>query len=189
MAKALLDKIQLKEQSTQECDSLRVLLVDDSPLQQMWLSHVLRQHGHVVTVASDGFGALSAIELDRRYDVIVMDCQMPLMDGFQATRFIRKKEQITGRRIAIIGISATASEEECCSAGMDAFLAKPLNQSNLQATLRRAMRLNTAALMHSSLRSIGLRVDSPTSPTPIKAINRFFHWIYPAASGSLSRPM
>lgn len=187
MANALLGNIQLKGKSTNESDSLRVLLVEDSPLQQLWVSHILKQHGHAVSVASDGFGALSAIELDRRYDVILMDCQMPLMDGFQATKFIREKEQITGRRIAIIGISATATPEQCAMAGMDAFLAKPLNQLNLQATLKRAIRLNTVALMRSPLRSIGLRTEPSTLPASFKVINRFPHWIDPAPSDNLSR--
>lgn len=120
----------------------------------MWLSHVLRQQGHVVQVTSDGFGALSELELDGSYDVVMMDCQMKMMDGFQATKFIRSKEKITGKRIAIIGISATASQEECLSSGMDEFMSKPLNRLNISASLQRAMAKNTIALMRAPLRSI-----------------------------------
>lgn len=112
MANAPIQMVSSIQPSGLEVRGLRVLLVEDSPMQSMWVSHVLRQLGHVVEVTSDGFGALSALELDSRYDVIMMDCQMKLMNGFQATEFIRAKEQITGRRVAIVGISATASKEE-----------------------------------------------------------------------------
>jgi CheY-like chemotaxis protein len=119
---------------------LRILLVEDNPVHQMLMSHLLKQLGHAINVASDGFEALSAVQQDGCYDVVLMDCQLPLMDGFQATRFIREFERTSGQQITIIGISATASSERCFMAGMDDFLSKPLNKLVLQAVLARLIR-------------------------------------------------
>lgn len=154
MTNAPIYKIPVIQPSELKRRSLRVLLVEDSPLQSVWLSHVLRQLGHVVQVTSDGFGALSSLELDGGFDVIMMDCQLQLMNGFQATKFIRAKEQITGKRIAIVGISATASQEECLASGMDEFMSKPLKRLDISASLERAMNKNLIALMRSPVRSI-----------------------------------
>jgi CheY-like chemotaxis protein len=140
MARLPADIIPLQCCSIQGRQQLSVLLVEDSVFQQVLIAHMLKQLGHEVSVANDGFEALSAIQLNRCYDVILMDCRMPLMDGFLATKFIREAEQITGQRIAIIGISADTSPEACFVAGMDDFLSKPLNKLILKATLGRWIR-------------------------------------------------
>jgi CheY-like chemotaxis protein len=138
------------DSAKQDGHQLQVLLVDDSPTQQVLISYLLRQLGHQVDTASDGFEALSAIQSDKRYDVILMDCQMSLMDGFQATRFIRKLEHLTCKQIAIIGISASALPEECFEAGMDDFLRKPLNKLLLKTTLGRSIRRKRFGMMRIS---------------------------------------
>lgn len=127
--------VQLSAEATQEVHALRVLIVEDSPVQQLVLSVLMKQLGHTVSVASDGFEALSALQMDRYHDVILMDCKMPLMNGFQATRLIREAERLTGQQIAIIGISSSALAEECFEAGMDDFLCKPFNRATLKSLL------------------------------------------------------
>lgn len=117
--------------------ALRVLLVEDSPLQQKMIELVLIELGHSVSVVNDGFYAQMAVSQDGRFDAVLMDCQLPVMDGFQATRLIREQENVSGERIAIIGVSATASAEDCLAAGMDDFLAKPISKPSLKAVLAR----------------------------------------------------
>ena len=114
---------------------LNVLLVDDSPLQQQVLTFFLKQLGHRVILASDGCQAIYETQYSKTIDLILMDCVMPIMDGFQATRLIRQAEIKTGNHIAIIGTSSTALAEECFAAGMDDFLHKPLNKMILKAIL------------------------------------------------------
>jgi len=140
MARVTSDSLGLEEHATEDGHELHILLVDDSQFQRLLLGHLLRKLGHSVTIASDGFEALSAVQLDRCYDVILMDCQMPLMDGLVATRFIREIERVTGQQIAIIGMSANASAEECFMAGMDDFLRKPLSNVILKTVLSRWIR-------------------------------------------------
>jgi CheY-like chemotaxis protein len=127
------------QDSTQE-HQLHILLVEDNPVQQMFVAQLLKRLGHQISVANDGFEVLSTVHRDRCYDVILMDCQMPLMDGLQATRFIRKMERTICQRIPIIGMSAAASPDQCFEAGMDDFLSKPLNKPLVQAVLGRWIR-------------------------------------------------
>jgi len=129
--------VQWDEPLTQDEQQLHILLVEDSPVQQTLLAQFVRQLGHKVTVASNGLEAISAIRKDSCYSVILMDCEVPLMDGFQCTRLIREMAQPTDQKITIIGISSTASAEECFSAGMNDFLCKPFDRPLLAATLKR----------------------------------------------------
>lgn len=147
MAIPTLDIFHFKDHPTDQ--ALRVLLVDDSYLQQRTLELLLLQLGHSVTAVSDGCEALAAILQDRSYDVVLMDCQMPYMDGFQATRVMRKIEDKTGQRLGIVGISATASRTKCFTAGMDDFLPKPIGKPMLKAVLGRWSRSKLAGIKMS----------------------------------------
>ncbi len=120
---------------------LNVLLVEDSPFQQHVVSFLLQQLGHSVSIASDGFDALSAVQREH-HDVILMDCQMSLMDGFEATRLIKEILRSTNKHIPIIGVSANLTAEECFAAGMDDFLRKPVKKQILKAILSRWSRQN-----------------------------------------------
>jgi CheY-like chemotaxis protein len=115
---------------------LKVLVVEDSPLQQVLLALMLKQLGYTVSFASDGFEAISAIR-QTRYDAILLDCQLPLMSGIQATKYIRDLSKLTKRNPTIIGISATASRTQCLEAGMDDFLPKPVSRAVLREALSR----------------------------------------------------
>ncbi len=123
---------------------LRVLVAEDNPVNQRVTRHLLEKLGHEVHMAVNGAEAIQAWR-EREFDVILMDCQMPEMDGFEATRRIRALEAGDGaRHIPIIAMTANAmsgDREACLAAGMEDHLAKPVN---LQA-LNEALSRNTAA--------------------------------------------
>ncbi len=135
------DDVVAKKQSVAETptrfDSLRILLVEDSLVNQKLAATVLRKRGHDVSVASNGREALGVLEL-QAFDLILMDIQMPEMDGLEATRAIREREQATGDHIPIIALTAHALEgdrERCLDAGMDNYLAKPIHAKRLLETI------------------------------------------------------
>jgi len=112
--------------------ALRVLLVEDSPANQKVVKYVLRGRGHEVEIAEEGQEALCLCERNH-YDVILMDVQMPGMNGLEATAAIRKREG-GGRRVPIIAMTAHAMQgdrERCLAAGMDGYLSKPVNAQQL----------------------------------------------------------
>ena len=120
-----------------------VLLVDDEPAFQRLGGSFLRNLGHEVTLAGDGEQALAAFKA-RRPDLVLMDCQMPLMDGFEAARQMREHEQESGAglRTPIVALTANAMEgdrERSLAAGMDDHMAKPFRDDALWATLRRLL--------------------------------------------------
>lgn len=119
--------------------NLRVLLAEDNVINQTLVVRLLENAGHTVTVAPNGKKALEALETGR-FDVIVMDIQMPEMSGFEATRRIRDREKATGERIPIVALTAHAMKgdrEKCLEMGMDAYLTKPLRREELFETLSR----------------------------------------------------
>ena len=116
---------------------LRILLAEDNVVNQLVAVGMLVKQGHTVEVASNGKEALAAFEKDP-FDMILMDVQMPLLDGLEATRMIRGQERGTGRHLPIIAMTAHAMKgdrEQCLAAGMDAYLAKPINAADLSAVL------------------------------------------------------
>jgi two-component system sensor histidine kinase/response regulator len=118
--------------------SLRILLAEDNVVNQKVALRTLETMGHVVTVVSDGLLALRELERNT-FDVVLMDCQMPIMDGFEATHAIRAREA-GGRRTPIIAMTANAlagDREACLSAGMDDYIPKPVRADQLRAALER----------------------------------------------------
>jgi CheY-like chemotaxis protein len=120
----------------------KVLLVEDLPMNQELASTILRRAGHIVAVASDGIEAIKAVE-EESYDVILMDIQMPRMDGINATRRIR---QLAGpsKHTPIIAMTANALPEQVRAfrqAGMDDHIAKPFKQQELHDAISRALNL------------------------------------------------
>ncbi|MDX2111645.1 MAG: ABC transporter substrate binding protein [Verrucomicrobiota bacterium] len=116
----------------------RVLLVEDNPVGQKVASLMLHKLGCIVDVAANGLEALNRWKA-ASYDLILMDCQLPVMDGFEAAKRIRQEEQVINRpRTLIIALTANAmqgSREACEVAGMDGFLAKPLKLAHLEELL------------------------------------------------------
>ncbi len=113
---------------TAAAPALRILLAEDNPANQKLAAYILHERGHTVDIAGDGLQAVGMIP-QNRYDVILMDVQMPGMDGLEATATIRKREN-SDRRVPIIAMTAHAMKgdrERCLAVGMDAYLAKPIN--------------------------------------------------------------
>src|SRR5579872_3044812 len=121
---------------------LRVLLAEDNRVNQMLARRLLEQRGHTVAVANNGLEVLALLET-AAFDVVLMDVQMPEMDGFEATRAIREKEQAGGsHHLPIIALTAHAmkgDEERCLAAGMDGYLAKPIQSIELFVAIERLM--------------------------------------------------
>jgi CheY-like chemotaxis protein len=126
--------------ATNAARSGRLLLVEDNPVNQKVALVNLKKLGFDVQVAGNGREALIALA-GNRFDLILMDCQMPEMDGFEATRAIRQREeQSAARRVPIVALTANALEgdrEQCISVGMDDYLTKPFKQEQLREVLDR----------------------------------------------------
>jgi PAS domain S-box-containing protein len=120
---------------------LNILLAEDNIINQKVAVHILDKSGHTVSVANNGQEALQALKKDR-YDLILMDVQMPKIGGFEATASIREKEKKTGSHIPIIAMTAHAMKgdrERCLEAGMDDYIAKPLKAEELIKTIDRVI--------------------------------------------------
>ena len=118
---------------------LRVLVAEDNPVNQKVAVGLLERAGHRVVVAENGRQALAAFGAER-FDLVLMDVQMPELDGLEATAAIRESERGSGRRVPIVAVTAHAMKgdaERCLAAGMDAYLAKPLQPGELVATITR----------------------------------------------------
>jgi CheY-like chemotaxis protein len=114
------------------------LVVEDSPVNQVVAVRTLERLGCECDVANDGHEALAALAA-RSYDAVMMDCQMPGMDGYEATAQLRRREA-GGRRTPVIAMTAHAMKgdaERCLAAGMDDYIAKPMRRELLLAALRR----------------------------------------------------
>jgi two-component system sensor histidine kinase/response regulator len=113
--------------------ALRVLLAEDNAVNRKLAVRILEKHGHRVTVAVNGREAMEALVRDQ-FDAILMDVQMPEMDGFEATAAIRRSERGSGRHIPIVAMTAHAMKgdrEQCLQSGMDAYLSKPIRGQEL----------------------------------------------------------
>jgi CheY-like chemotaxis protein len=118
-------------------DKPRLLVAEDSPIIQKLLAHMLRHNGFDFDTATNGEEAL-ALWARGSYDLILMDVQMPAMNGFETTRAIRSLEEEHGGHVPIIALTAhayPADREKCLGAGMDAYVAKPINFSQLFTTI------------------------------------------------------
>ena len=118
---------------------LRILLAEDNLVNQKMACRLLEKHDHRVVIARDGQEALRRWE-EGGFDLILMDVQMPVMDGLEATARIREKEKQLGMRIAILAMTANAlvgDRERCLEAGMDGYVSKPIHRDLLFSEIRR----------------------------------------------------
>ena len=112
---------------------LRVLMAEDNLINQRVATRFLNKLGHSVRVVDNGEKAIRALQEDE-FDVVLMDIQLPVMDGFKATTAIRKQEELTGHHIPIIAMTAYAmsgDRERCLTAGMDDYVSKPINEASV----------------------------------------------------------
>jgi two-component system, sensor histidine kinase and response regulator len=140
---------------------LRVLLVEDNAINQTLAVRLLEKRRYIVSVAGNGLQALVALEKEN-FDIVLMDIQMPEMDGFEATAAIREKERSTRGHIPIVAMTAHAlvgDEQRCIAAGMDAYVSKPIRTSELFATIEallgktREVGASSAFEIHDKLRT------------------------------------
>jgi two-component system sensor histidine kinase/response regulator len=124
--------------------TLRILLVEDNSVNQLVAARLLQKRGHTVVIAGNGIEALAAMgeHGSGGFDLVLMDVQMPGMDGFEATAIIRAREQSSGTHLPIIAMTAHAmkgDEERCLAAGMDAYVSKPFQVEHVFATIDRVL--------------------------------------------------
>lgn len=120
---------------------LRILLVEDNVINQKVATALLEKHRHQVRVAENGRIALQHLE-DATFDLILMDLQMPVMDGIEATLCIRRREALTGTHTPIIAMTADvlkSDRERCLKAGMDGYISKPIHRDALYTTIEDIM--------------------------------------------------
>ncbi len=123
---------------------LRLLLAEDNLVNQKLATLLLEKHGHQVVIADDGRRAIEAWQRES-FDAILMDVQMPIMDGLAATQEIRRREKALGTRARIIAMTAHAMKgdrERCLAAGMDDYVSKPINPTDLYQALERVLKLD-----------------------------------------------
>jgi CheY-like chemotaxis protein/nitrogen-specific signal transduction histidine kinase len=123
--------------------SLRILLAEDNPVNQRVASYILQKAGYAVKTVGNGHEAMAALEKEN-FDLVLMDVQMPEMDGFEATHAIRNMEAKTGRHLPIIAMTAHAMKgdrERCLQEGMDDYVSKPIQKAELFRAIEAATAL------------------------------------------------
>src|SRR5262249_17849898 len=117
--------------------TMRVLLAEDNEVNQRVAVGLLTRRGHTVGVAGNGRAAVRALQREA-FDLVLMDVQMPEMDGLEATAAIRARERDTGGHVRIVAMTAHAmagDRTRCLEAGMDGYLSKPIDQDRLFAVV------------------------------------------------------
>lgn len=118
--------------------AMRFLLVEDNQVNQLVASSMLKKLGHEVVVADQGRQALDILASDDHFDMVLMDCQMPVMNGYETTQIIRQNP--AWKHIPIIAITANVMQgdrDDCLASGMDDYITKPYNRGDLKATIER----------------------------------------------------
>jgi CheY-like chemotaxis protein len=117
--------------------SLHILVAEDNYVNQMLAVRLLQKRGHRVTVAGNGREALAALG-QQTFDLVLMDIEMPEMNGFTATAVIREREKLAGGHLLIVAMTAHAMKDDklrCLNAGMDGYISKPINVTELFRTI------------------------------------------------------
>jgi len=135
--------------SLQAKRQLHVVLAEDNPVNMLLASTLLRREGYNVTTAGNGEQVLLALSTGKRPDLVIMDVEMPVLDGLEATRCIRRKEADRSLpRIPILALTANVQKDDidaCLAAGMDGFLSKPFDREALEEAISRIMKRQVVA--------------------------------------------
>jgi Amt family ammonium transporter len=141
--------LQGKPESASTLNGLHLLVAEDNEMNQFVTQETLRRFGCTCEIVSDGSQAIEAMQ-QKKFDAVLMDCQMPVLDGLEATRRIREKEQVTGTvRIPIIALTAEAIQgdrEKCLAVGMDGYVTKPINAKGLFSAISALVRPRESVL-------------------------------------------
>jgi len=148
-----------------------VLLAEDNPVNQEVALAMLQEFNCQVEVVANGREAVEALSRCH-YDLVLMDCQMPEMDGFSATAEIRRREHTGGRRLPVIALTASAMQgdrEKCLAAGMDDYLPKPFSQDQLGAVLQHWLAQMPAASEAAAVTKQAATVSESPAPVSIQS--------------------
>jgi CheY-like chemotaxis protein len=140
---ALITRHSLREDQ----ESLRILLAEDNLVNQTLAARLLEKRGHRVALARNGREAVAQVEREH-FDLVLMDVQMPELDGLEATLAIREKEKATGAHLPIVAMTAHAmrgDQERCLAAGMDGYVSKPINIKELISVVQKVVRNSRGA--------------------------------------------
>jgi CheY-like chemotaxis protein len=157
------DLVITKHTVREERNRYRILLAEDNPVNQRLALRLLEKRGFDVTVVGDGGAALNALDKNA-FDIILMDVQMPEMDGFETTAAIRAKEKLTGLHVPIIAMTAHAlkgDQERCLGAGMDAYVSKPIRTEELFKSIDDQLSASNAANKNQDLAGEALAESFP----------------------------
>ncbi len=156
--------------SLPEC-RLKILLAEDNAINQAYAVRILAKNGHAVTVANDGAEAIAKWE-GEAFDLVLMDLQMPNVDGFQATAAIREKESGSDRHTPIVALTAHAERDQCLSSGMDGYVAKPIRTEKLFREIERVTSTRSVATPTKEAES----AEERTGPIDVEGLmERVFH--------------
>lgn len=142
--------------SARKSADLRILVAEDHEINRKLIATLIQHAGSTATCVANGHEAVAAFAADE-FDIILMDCQMPKMDGFAATQAIRSREKSTGKHVTIIALTAHALpgfRDKCMTAGMDDYLCKPFTEEELITVITRAHKRNENTAGASTLKAV-----------------------------------
>jgi PAS domain S-box-containing protein len=145
-------------------ESLSILLAEDNVFNQEVIRHLLERKGHTVMTVSDGRQALDALD-QKPFDLLLLDCQMPEMDGFQVVEDLRRREHDTSAHLPVVGLTALSMKgdrERCLNAGMDAYLSKPIRAAEFYEAINQVVRKNSSPSNIDREIPVPEPIDAPT---------------------------
>ncbi|MFL5787918.1 MAG: hybrid sensor histidine kinase/response regulator, partial [Flavisolibacter sp.] len=128
----------------------RILIAEDNEINQQMIINILRREGVIVDIASDGKEAIDIFERNDHHDLVIMDLQMPFMDGFQATNYLRKKLKSSIPVIAVSAGATSLEQSQCYELGFDHYISKPFTSAELITQIRRFLLDNYSEEVNST---------------------------------------